>query len=102
MRIVGSFVEGWLFVVDFEYGSYLLVCDVWFDCRSFQVGREKFLVPWLFLINRKSTEVPMIEMNLVRIWMHDCYLAFRMEIVLFPVEYCDCLYISWVCNVVPS
>ncbi|TXG58957.1 hypothetical protein EZV62_016786 [Acer yangbiense] len=31
---------------------------------SFQVGREKFLIPWLFVINRKSTEVPMIEMNL--------------------------------------
>ncbi|EPS71005.1 hypothetical protein M569_03751, partial [Genlisea aurea] len=31
---------------------------------SFQVGREKFYVPWLLLINRKSTEVPMIEMNL--------------------------------------
>ncbi|KAK8556543.1 hypothetical protein V6N13_064566 [Hibiscus sabdariffa] len=31
---------------------------------SFQVGREKFLVPWLFLINRKSSEVPMIDMNL--------------------------------------
>ncbi|KAL5806745.1 hypothetical protein ACOSQ4_029478 [Xanthoceras sorbifolium] len=31
---------------------------------SFQVGREKFLVPWLFVINRKSSEVPMIEMNL--------------------------------------
>ncbi|KDP22775.1 hypothetical protein JCGZ_00362 [Jatropha curcas] len=31
---------------------------------SFQVGREKFLVPWLFLINRKSSEVPMIDMHL--------------------------------------
>ncbi|KAK4396035.1 hypothetical protein Sango_1440100 [Sesamum angolense] len=31
---------------------------------SFQVGREKFYVPWLFVINRKSSEVPMIEMNL--------------------------------------
>ncbi|KAL4291316.1 hypothetical protein GQ457_14G001860 [Hibiscus cannabinus] len=31
---------------------------------SFQVGKEKFLVPWLFLINRKSSEVPMIVMNL--------------------------------------
>ncbi|KAK8519409.1 hypothetical protein V6N13_133331 [Hibiscus sabdariffa] len=31
---------------------------------SFQVGKEKFLVPWLFLINRKSSEVPMIDMNL--------------------------------------
>ncbi|XWS35402.1 hypothetical protein CRYUN_Cryun21dG0123300 [Craigia yunnanensis] len=31
---------------------------------SFQVGREKFLVPWLFLINRKSSEVPMVDMHL--------------------------------------
>ncbi|GER44288.1 mitochondrial transcription termination factorfamily protein [Striga asiatica] len=31
---------------------------------SFQVGHEKFYVPWLFVINRKSSEVPMIEMNL--------------------------------------
>ncbi|CAA0830586.1 MACPF domain-containing protein CAD1 [Striga hermonthica] len=31
---------------------------------SLQVGHEKFYVPWLFVINRKSSEVPMIEMNL--------------------------------------
>ncbi|XP_027072755.1 uncharacterized protein LOC113776115 [Coffea eugenioides] len=31
---------------------------------SFQVGREKFYIPWLFLINRKSSEVPMIDMHL--------------------------------------
>ncbi|KAM7263504.1 hypothetical protein ACFE04_001187 [Oxalis oulophora] len=31
---------------------------------SFQVGREKFLVPWLYLINRKSSEVPMIHLHL--------------------------------------
>ncbi|XVF29698.1 hypothetical protein REPUB_Repub15cG0144600 [Reevesia pubescens] len=31
---------------------------------SFQVGKEKFLVPWLFLINRKSSEVTMIDMHL--------------------------------------
>ncbi|KAJ4822479.1 hypothetical protein Tsubulata_011631 [Turnera subulata] len=31
---------------------------------SFQVGREKFLIPWLFLINRKSSEVPMIDVHL--------------------------------------
>ncbi|KAL5709886.1 hypothetical protein ACHQM5_020516 [Ranunculus cassubicifolius] len=31
---------------------------------SFQVGREKFLIPWLLLINRKSTEVPMIDVHL--------------------------------------
>jgi len=36
-----------------------------FICRSFQVGREKFLIPWLLVVNRKSTEVPMIEVNLV-------------------------------------
>ncbi|RXH81982.1 hypothetical protein DVH24_036323 [Malus domestica] len=31
---------------------------------SFQVGREKFLIPWLFVINRKSSEVPMIDVHL--------------------------------------
>ncbi|KAE9591943.1 hypothetical protein Lalb_Chr19g0124021 [Lupinus albus] len=31
---------------------------------SFQVGREKFLIPWLLVINRKSTEVPMIDVVL--------------------------------------
>ncbi|CAA3018293.1 uncharacterized protein LOC111395885 [Olea europaea subsp. europaea] len=31
---------------------------------SFQVGREKFYIPWLFVINRKNSEVPMIEMHL--------------------------------------
>ncbi|XP_077216733.1 ATP-dependent helicase/deoxyribonuclease subunit B [Tasmannia lanceolata] len=31
---------------------------------SFQVGREKFLIPWLLLINRKSSEVPMIDVHL--------------------------------------
>ena len=34
-------------------------------CRSFQVGREKFLIPWLLVVNRKSTEVPMINVELV-------------------------------------
>ncbi|CAA6661872.1 unnamed protein product [Spirodela intermedia] len=31
---------------------------------SFQVGHEKFLIPWLFVINRKSEEVPMIDVQL--------------------------------------
>ncbi|KAH0464851.1 hypothetical protein IEQ34_004954 [Dendrobium chrysotoxum] len=31
---------------------------------SFQVGNEKFYIPWLFVINRKSTEVPMIDVHL--------------------------------------
>lgn len=31
---------------------------------SFQVGNEKFNIPWLFVINRKSTEVPMIDVHL--------------------------------------
>ncbi|KAG5585384.1 hypothetical protein H5410_045818, partial [Solanum commersonii] len=31
---------------------------------SFQVGREKYHVPWLFVINRKSSEVPMIDVHL--------------------------------------
>lgn len=35
-----------------------------FEYRSFQVGKEKFLVPWLLVINRKSAEVPMIDVHL--------------------------------------
>ncbi|KAG0500904.1 hypothetical protein HPP92_000976 [Vanilla planifolia] len=31
---------------------------------SFQIGHEKFHIPWLFVINRKSTEVPMIDVHL--------------------------------------
>lgn len=31
---------------------------------SFQVGKEKLLIPWLFVINRKSSEVPMIDVLL--------------------------------------
>lgn len=31
---------------------------------SFQVGREKFMIPWLLLINRKGPEVPMIDIHL--------------------------------------
>ncbi|GLU14910.1 hypothetical protein SLE2022_314510 [Rubroshorea leprosula] len=31
---------------------------------SFQVRREKFLIPWFLLINRKSSEVPRIDVHL--------------------------------------
>lgn len=31
---------------------------------SFQVGKEKFLIPWLYIINRNSREVPMIDVHL--------------------------------------
>ncbi|XP_004492550.1 uncharacterized protein [Cicer arietinum] len=31
---------------------------------SFQVGREKFYIPWLLVVNRKSTEVPLIDIEL--------------------------------------
>ncbi|CAL1400416.1 unnamed protein product [Linum trigynum] len=31
---------------------------------SFQVGREKYQTPWLYVINRKSSEVPMIDVHL--------------------------------------
>ncbi|KAK6943381.1 hypothetical protein RJ641_024483 [Dillenia turbinata] len=31
---------------------------------SFQIGREKFRIPWLLVVNRKSPEVPMIEFHL--------------------------------------
>lgn len=47
--------------------SYPRIYSKFLLCRSFQVGKEKFLVPWLFLINRKSPEVPMIDVHLVRV-----------------------------------
>ncbi|KAJ4782375.1 ATP-dependent helicase/deoxyribonuclease subunit B [Rhynchospora pubera] len=31
---------------------------------SFQIGHEKLYVPWLYVINRKSPEVPMIDFHL--------------------------------------
>ncbi|KAL7600483.1 hypothetical protein Lser_V15G25846 [Lactuca serriola] len=31
---------------------------------SFQVGKEKYYIPWLLVINRKSSEVPMIDVHL--------------------------------------
>ncbi|KAF3333592.1 hypothetical protein FCM35_KLT01283 [Carex littledalei] len=31
---------------------------------SFQIGHEKVYVPWLYVINRKSPEVPMIDFHL--------------------------------------
>ncbi|KAH9623487.1 hypothetical protein KSS87_020172 [Heliosperma pusillum] len=31
---------------------------------TFQVGREKFQLPWLYIINRRSVEVPMIDVHL--------------------------------------
>ncbi|XP_020085994.1 uncharacterized protein LOC109708594 isoform X2 [Ananas comosus] len=58
-------------------GQYHGSRTVWFDvvgrhCPafavnreiSFQVGHEKFYVPWLYVINRKSSEVPMIDFHL--------------------------------------
>ncbi|KAK9755827.1 hypothetical protein RND81_01G053700 [Saponaria officinalis] len=30
---------------------------------TFQVGREKFQLSWLYVINRRSSEVPMIDMH---------------------------------------
>ncbi|KAM3401245.1 hypothetical protein ACQJBY_005800 [Aegilops geniculata] len=32
---------------------------------TFQIGHEKFHVPWLYVINRKSSEVPLIDFHLV-------------------------------------
>lgn len=50
------------------YISHMLIL-VWMwigsTCRKFQVGSEKFLIHWLLVINRKSSEVPMIDVNLV-------------------------------------
>lgn len=44
----------------------LNLLDIWIIiCRSFQVGHEKFYVPWLYVINRKSSEVPLIDFHLV-------------------------------------
>ncbi|KAB5561794.1 hypothetical protein DKX38_006751 [Salix brachista] len=40
---------------------------------SFQVGKEKLLIPWLFVINRKSSEVPMIDVHLNGM-LHEEYL----------------------------
>ncbi|CAM8887018.1 unnamed protein product [Rhodiola kirilowii] len=31
---------------------------------SFQVGKEKFMIPWLLVINRQTKEVPMIDVHL--------------------------------------
>uniref|UniRef100_A0A7N0V1R1 Uncharacterized protein n=1 Tax=Kalanchoe fedtschenkoi TaxID=63787 RepID=A0A7N0V1R1_KALFE len=31
---------------------------------SFQVGKEKFMIPWLLVINRQTREVPMIDVHL--------------------------------------
>ncbi|CAL4895503.1 unnamed protein product [Urochloa decumbens] len=31
---------------------------------TFQIGHEKFHVPWLYVINRKTSEVPMIDFHL--------------------------------------
>ncbi|KAF2542405.1 hypothetical protein F2Q68_00030782, partial [Brassica cretica] len=44
----------------------LILVWIWigFTCRKFQVGSEKFLIHWLLVINRKSSEVPMIDVNL--------------------------------------
>lgn len=53
----------------FIYSYADLVSDLWlwmlFTCRKFQVGNERFLIHWLLVINRKSSEVPMIDVNLV-------------------------------------
>lgn len=51
-------------------------------CRSFQVGQEKFFVPWLFVINRKSSDVPMIEMQLVSpcFWRKCCLNIYNLEV----------------------
>ncbi|XP_071721137.1 uncharacterized protein [Rutidosis leptorrhynchoides] len=31
---------------------------------SFQVGKEKYYIPWLLVVNRKKSEVPMIDVHL--------------------------------------
>jgi hypothetical protein len=45
--------------------------NITLKCRSFQIGHEKLYVPWLYVINRKSPEVPMIDFNLVRSSLYD-------------------------------
>uniref|UniRef100_A0A2P2LF56 Uncharacterized protein MANES_09G116800 n=1 Tax=Rhizophora mucronata TaxID=61149 RepID=A0A2P2LF56_RHIMU len=54
---------------------------------SFQVGREKFQIPWLFVINRKSSEVPMIDVHL-RYSVSDL-LGVTAKVVDMPHHYID-------------
>lgn len=79
-------------------------------CRSFQVGQEKFFVPWLFVINRKSSDVPMIEMQLVSpcFWRKCCLNIYNLEVSTLHMTFswnwiCSplwigkvCLHISWI------
>ncbi|KAF7825429.1 uncharacterized protein G2W53_016593 [Senna tora] len=78
--ITDRLTTGGLLVASYGFGIYLLFASSLktrkkmqkirnslsapMELRSFQVGREKFLIPWLLVINRKSTEVPMIDVNL--------------------------------------
>lgn len=49
------------------------------ECRSFQVGKEKYYIPWLLVVNRKSSEVPMIDVHLVSFsWKENCYLRLNL------------------------
>ncbi|CAF2046808.1 hypothetical protein YC2023_110269 [Brassica napus] len=36
-----------------------------FTCIKFQIGNKKVLIHWLLVMNRKSSEFPMINVNLV-------------------------------------
>ncbi|RVX00622.1 hypothetical protein CK203_030327 [Vitis vinifera] len=59
---------------------------------SFQVGREKFLIPWLLLINRKSSEVPMIDVHL-RYSGNDLH-GVVAKVVDMPHHLLDCLMLA--------
>jgi len=54
---------------------------------SFLVGREKFLIPWLLVINRKSSEIPMIDIHL-RFSGSDIH-GVTAKVVNMPRQYVD-------------
>ena len=53
-----------------------------FLCRTFQIGHEKFHVPWLYVINRKSSEVPLIDFHLVSPLLNYHYMQYAVELFL--------------------
>ncbi|CAL5192450.1 unnamed protein product [Lathyrus oleraceus] len=54
---------------------------------SFQVGREKFYIPWLLVVNRKSTEVPMIDIELK--YSGSDFLGVTAKVVDMPHHYVE-------------
>lgn len=54
---------------------------------TFQVGQEKFQIPWLYIINRKSSEVPMIDMHLR--YSGNDFLGVTAKVVDMPHHYVE-------------